>query len=65
MKLYKTTLVILSDFNPSDMSNEDLVRDADWGDACLYSREVEEVHPDQFGEEVRDFFIPDDDDNDE
>jgi hypothetical protein len=42
MNLYKTTLVILSDFNPSDMSNEDLVRDADWGDAYLYSREVEE-----------------------
>ena len=65
MNLYKTTIVILSDFDPSDLTNEDLARDANWGGSYPYSREVEDAHPDQFGEEVRNFFLPDDDDNDE
>ena len=65
MNLYKTTIVILTNEDPSDLTNEDLVRDAYCGDAYLYSREVEDVHPDQFGEEVRNFFLPDDDDDNE
>ena len=58
--LYKTTIVILSDFDPSDLTLEDLARDAHWGGSYPYSREVEDAHPDQFGEEVRNFFLPDD-----
>ena len=60
MNLYKTTIVILSDFDPSDLTNEDLARDAYYGGSYPYSREVEDVHPDQFGEEVCNFFLPDD-----
>ena len=60
MNLYKTTIVILSDFDPSDLTNEDLTRDAYCGGSYPYSREVEDVHPDQFGREVRSFFLPDD-----
>ena len=58
--LYKTTIVILSDFDPSDLPNEDLARDANWGGSYPYSREIEDAHTDQFGEEVQNFFLPDD-----
>ena len=38
MKLYMTTIVILSDFDPGDMDTETLTRDAIYGDSYLHSR---------------------------
>ncbi len=61
MKLYKTTIVILSDIDPSDLGIGDLARDAEWGDCYCYSRELDNVHTDQFGEEVKNFFSVDED----
>ena len=61
MKLYKTTIVILSDFVPDDLNIEDLARDAHWGGSYPYSRDTYEVHIDQFGEEVKNFFSVDED----
>ena len=59
MNLYKTTIVILSDFDPSDLTLESLVWDANLGGSFPYSRDVEEVNTDQFGEEVQNIFHPD------
>lgn len=59
MELYKTTLVILSEYDPSSELNTmtDLVRDADTGDAYCYSCATEQIDcEDLDGEGVKEFF---------
>ena len=60
MKLYMTTIVILSDFDPGDMDTETLTRDAIYGDSYLYSRKQQETNIVLFGEDVAGFFSADD-----
>lgn len=60
MKLYKTTIVVLSDYDPTYVIEvEDLVAGAVHGDHYLYSSESEEIDSDSEelgGEGVLEFF---------
>lgn len=50
-KLWKTTLMIWSDYNPSDLKISDLAREAECGDSFCNSREDELItDPTQFPE---------------
>lgn len=63
MKLYKTTIVVLSDYDPTNLLEvEDLISEAVNGDNYLYSRMAEEIDSDNLaGEGVKEFFgcLPD------
>lgn len=41
LKLYKTTIIIFSEFDPSGMTLEDLAREADQGDALCESQKTQ------------------------
>ena len=58
MKLYKTTITILSEYNPHmGVEPDDLVRDAMSGDAYLYGETTEEIDSNDLdGEGVKEFF---------
>lgn len=58
MKLYKTTIVVLSDYDPTNLLEvEDLVSGAVDGDSYLYSSVAEEVDSDDLvGEGIKEFF---------
>lgn len=57
MKLYKTTIVILSDYDPTfKVGLEDLARDAMSGESYCVDQETEEVDSKDFGEGVQEFF---------
>lgn len=60
MKLYKTTIIVLSDYDPTyEIEVEDLVAGAVRGDSYLYSSESEEIDSDSEdlrGEGVLEFF---------
>lgn len=57
--LYKTTIEILSDYNPDiiGMSVEDMARDAMNGDSYLFSVTHVSINPDDLdGDGLREFF---------
>lgn len=58
MKLYRTTITILSDYNPDlRIEAEDLVRSAMSGDAYLEGQSTVEIESDTLeGEGVKEFF---------
>ena len=56
MKLYKTTIVVLTDYSPDHLPADDLVREAMNGDAFPYEKYTEEVESTDMGEHVQDFF---------
>lgn len=57
MKLYKTTITILSDYNPAGFGLETLTRDACVGDAYCYGQETDLIDANDLdGEGVKEFF---------
>lgn len=57
MKLYKTTIVILSEYDPTGIGPADLARDAEQGDSYCYSITKVAVNcTDLEGEGVKEFF---------
>jgi hypothetical protein len=70
-KLWRTTIVILSDYNPTQSDLEELAHSAISGDAYLYSMDNEAFDPDQEGnsmdeDSIREFFNldPEEDEDD-
>lgn len=47
MKLYKTTIVIWTDFQPTGFELSDLAREAEQGDAYCSKREMEAIEEPQ------------------
>ena len=68
MRLFKTTLVIWSDYDPSTVEIEDLARDATSGDAYCSRQVAEEIEdvkadPDWDGTEFFDGELDEDDED--
>ncbi len=64
-KFWKTTIEIITDYDPVSSEIEDLAREASSGDAYCIGQEVVEVSPDNLDESVVDFFCIFDEDEDE
>ena len=65
MKLYKTTIEILTDYNPCFLPIEQLARDATFGDAYCVGQNVADVDSSEYGEAVEEFFgcLPEDEED--
>ena len=61
MKLWKTTIEILTDYDPTQRPMEltDLAREADSGGALCISQKTSQAEPRDYGDEVLGFFDPD------
>ena len=58
MKLYKTTITILTDYDPAGCEITDLARNADCGDAYCYGQETTLIDANDLdGEGVKEFFM--------
>lgn len=59
MKLYKTTIVVWSDFHPGDMDMSDLVRDGESGESIVSeSPTIEVTSVDAVPQGVLEFMCP-------
>lgn len=58
MQLWKTTIEILTDYDPTQRPMEltDLAREADSGDALCFSMKTSSVEPRDYGDETLGFF---------
>ena len=67
MKLYKTVITIISDYNPAYHSIEDLARDAECGDSFCYDSTTTQIDSSELeGDGIQEFFgINQDEDEDE
>ena len=58
MRLYKTTIEILSDYDPSETELSDLARDAECGDSYCLGQTTVQVDSTTLDPSVREFFEP-------
>ena len=56
MKLWKTTLVVLTDYDPSNASPLHLIYESDNGDNYLYSKTIKTINSNTLNGQVELFF---------
>ena len=56
MELWKTTIEIMTDYDPKELNLVVLAREAESGDALCLSQKTTEVDPSEYGDEVLGFF---------